>query len=70
MHDWCENLKANWDRAVELAGLETAKLWGMYMAGSEWGFEHNIVQLHQVLGVKLDEKGSRAGVPDRMWWQP
>lgn len=68
LHDWCENLKANWERAVELVGLPTAKLWGMYMAGSEWGFEHNVVQLHQVLGVKLDEEGTRAGVPDRMWW--
>lgn len=70
LRDWCENLKANWDRAVDLVGLPTAKLWGMYMAGSEWGFEHNVVQLHQVLGVKLDENGSRCGVPERMWWRP
>ena len=66
---WCENLKANWDEAVELVGPQTARLWGMYMAGSEWGFEHNVVQLHQVLGVKLLEDGSRGGLPERMWWR-
>ena len=68
LHDWCENLKANWDKAVELVGQNTAKLWGMYMAGSEWGFEHDVVELHQVVGIKLDENGSRAGTPERRWW--
>lgn len=68
LHEWCENLKNNWDKAVELVGEPTAKLWGMYMAGSEWGFEHNVVQLHQVVGIKLDDDGSRAGVPERRWW--
>ncbi|AGF71564.1 SAM-dependent methyltransferase [Corynebacterium halotolerans] len=68
LHDWCENLKANWDKAVELVGLPTARLWGMYMAGSEWGFEHNVIQLHHVLGVKLLDDGSRGDVPERMWW--
>ncbi|MHA2788088.1 class I SAM-dependent methyltransferase [Corynebacterium sp. S7] len=68
LRDWCENLKGNWDRAVELAGEPTAKLWGMYMAGSEWGFEHNVVNLYQFVGVKLDEDGGRGGVPERRWW--
>lgn len=68
LRDWCLNLKDNWDEAVELVGEETAKLWGMYMAGSQWGFEKNIVELHQVLGVKLAADKSRAGVPERRWW--
>lgn len=68
LRKWCENLQDNWDKAVELVGEPTAKLWGMYMAGSEWGFEHNVVQLHQVVGIKLDDAGSRAGVPERRWW--
>ena len=68
LRDWCENLKEHWDEAVELVGLNTAKLWGMYMAGSEWGFEHDIVELHQVMGIKLDSEGSRAGTPERRWW--
>ncbi|MGV3208220.1 class I SAM-dependent methyltransferase [Corynebacterium sp. 11266D000AW] len=65
---WCENLKDNWEEAVSLVGLPTARLWGMYMAGSQWGFEHNIVQLHQVVGIKLDKTGSRCGTPERRWW--
>lgn len=69
LRHWCLNLKERWDEAVELVGEETAKLWGMYMAGSQWGFEHDVVQLHQVLGVKLDENKSRAGVPERRWWK-
>ena len=68
LRDWCENLKANWERGVELVGLPTAKLWGMYMAGSEWGFEHNVVNLYQFVGIKLDDEGGRAGMPERRWW--
>src|SRR5699024_5756837 len=68
LRDWCENLKGNWDRAVQLVGLPTAKLWGMYMAGSEWGFEHNVVNLYQFVGIKLDDEGGRAGLPERRWW--
>ena len=68
LRDWCENLKANWDEAVSLVGMNTAKLWGMYMAGSEWGFEHDVVELHQVVGIKLASDGSRAGTPERRWW--
>lgn len=70
LRDWCLNLKDNWDEAVELVGLPTAKLWGMYMAGSEWGFENDVVQLHHVLGVKLLDDKSRGDVPERMWWTP
>lgn len=69
LNAWCENLKANWDEARDIVGDETARLWGLYMAGCEWGFEHNVVQLHQVLGVKLLEDGSRGDLPERMWWQ-
>ena len=36
--------------------LGTAKVWGLYMAGSGFGFEHNAIRLHQVLAVKLDER--------------
>jgi cyclopropane-fatty-acyl-phospholipid synthase len=40
------------------------------MAAAWVGFEHNTVQLHQVLGVKLDENGENGGLPLRPWWQP
>jgi cyclopropane-fatty-acyl-phospholipid synthase len=70
LRDWCANLVRNWDEAVAEVGLATAKVWGMYMAGSRAGFETNVVQLHQVLAVKLDEHGSDGGLPLRPWWTP
>ena len=65
---WCRNLQENWDACVAEVGEATARVWGLYMAGSRLGFERNVVQLHQVLAVKLDEQGS-AGLPLRPWWQ-
>lgn len=64
---WCQNLVDNWDACVAEAGEGTARVWGLYMAGSRLGFERNVVQLHQVLAVKLGPKG-QAGVPLRPWW--
>ena len=64
---WCQNLVDNWDACVAEAGEGTARVWGLYMAGSRLGFERNVVQLHQVLAVKLGPKG-QAGLPLRPWW--
>ena len=68
LRDWCRNLVDNWDEAVAEVGLPTAKVWGLYMAGSRVGFENNVVQLHQVLAVKVDGHGSDGGLPLRPWW--
>ncbi|MDO4909386.1 MAG: cyclopropane-fatty-acyl-phospholipid synthase family protein [Corynebacterium sp.] len=68
LRDWCLNLQENWDKAVEIVGPATARLFGLYMAGSEWGFDHNVVQLHQVLGQKLPEDGTWQ-LPLRPWWK-
>ena len=68
LRDWCRNLVEHWDEAVEEVGLPTAKVWGLYMAGSRVGFEQNAIQLHQVLAVKLDERGGDGGLPLRPWW--
>jgi cyclopropane-fatty-acyl-phospholipid synthase len=40
------------------------------MAGSRLGCESNVVQLHQVLAVKLNAKGGDGGLPLRPWWTP
>ncbi|WP_040794017.1 class I SAM-dependent methyltransferase [Nocardia higoensis] len=69
LHEWCKNLVENWDACVADVGEGTAKVWGLYMAGSRLGFQRNVVQLHQVLGVKLPADGSWT-VPLRPWWQP
>ncbi|OBH21530.1 methyltransferase domain-containing protein [Mycolicibacter terrae] len=67
LRDWCANLVAHWDDAVAEVGLATAKVWGLYMAGSRLGFEHNAIQLHHVLARN---GGEPARLPLRPWWQP
>jgi cyclopropane-fatty-acyl-phospholipid synthase len=57
LKDWSSNLVANWDECVREVGEGTAKVWGIYMAGSRRSFERNEIQLHQVLAVKPDERG-------------
>ncbi|PPL19914.1 class I SAM-dependent methyltransferase, partial [Microterricola pindariensis] len=70
LRDWCANLVAHWDEAVAEVGLPTAKVWGLYMAGSRLAFESNGIQLHQVLAVKPDAKGGIGDLPLRPWWTP
>jgi cyclopropane-fatty-acyl-phospholipid synthase len=69
LRDWCAYLVEHWDEAVAEVGLPTAKVWGVYMAGSRLGFETNVVQLHQVLAVKVGARGDDGGLPLRPWWQ-
>jgi cyclopropane-fatty-acyl-phospholipid synthase len=64
---WCENLQAHWDECVREVGEGTAKVWGLYMAGSRLSFERNEIQLHQVLAVKPDADGN-ARFPLRPTW--
>ncbi|HEY2044823.1 MAG TPA: cyclopropane-fatty-acyl-phospholipid synthase family protein [Jatrophihabitans sp.] len=64
---WCANLERNWDACVADVGIETARVWGLYMAGSRLGFETNGIQLHQVLAVKVSPTGN-AGFPLRPSW--
>jgi cyclopropane-fatty-acyl-phospholipid synthase len=66
---WCDNLDAHWDEAVEEVGQGTARVWRLYMAGSRLGFDHNVVQLHQILGVKL-RADDTSGMPLRPDWEP
>jgi cyclopropane-fatty-acyl-phospholipid synthase len=63
---WCRNLEEHWDEAVAEVGLGRARVWRLYMAASRLGFERDNIQLHQVLGVKLGERG-RSGFPLRGW---
>jgi cyclopropane-fatty-acyl-phospholipid synthase len=64
---WCHNLRTNWDECVREVGEGTAKVWGLYMAGSRLSFERNEIQLHQVLAVRPDEDGD-AHFPLRPTW--
>ncbi|QFZ23098.1 SAM-dependent methyltransferase [Saccharothrix syringae] len=63
---WSRNLDERWDEAVAEVGLGRARVWRLYLAASRLGFERNNIQLHQVLGVKLD--GTSSGMPLRPDW--
>jgi cyclopropane-fatty-acyl-phospholipid synthase len=64
LRDWGLNLQENWEEAVADVGLRRTRVWELYMAASRVGFDLNNIQLHQVLGVKLDARG-RSGFPVR-----
>jgi cyclopropane-fatty-acyl-phospholipid synthase len=64
---WCANLGENWDEAVAEVGIGRARVWALYMAGSRLGFERHTIELHQVLGVKVDDDGT-SGMPLRPDW--
>jgi cyclopropane-fatty-acyl-phospholipid synthase len=61
---WTANLEAHWDECVAEAGQGRARVWNLYMPACAVGFDLNNIQLHQVLGVKLDDMG-RSGFPLR-----
>lgn len=48
-------------------GEATARVWGLYLAGSRVGFERNGSQLHHVLAVRSDA-GDSGGFPLRPDW--
>jgi cyclopropane-fatty-acyl-phospholipid synthase len=54
---WNANLVKNWDECVAEVGEGTARVWGLYMAGSRMHFERNEIQLHQVLATNTGEDG-------------
>ncbi|HEX7740675.1 MAG TPA: cyclopropane-fatty-acyl-phospholipid synthase family protein [Marmoricola sp.] len=54
---WNHNLVEHWDECVAEVGEATARVWGLYMAGSRMGFDTNEIQLHQVLATKTDADG-------------
>ena len=64
---WCRNLVEHWDECVNEVGVGTARVWGLYMAGSRLSFERNAIQLHQVLGTRNGPAGD-SGFPLRPDW--
>ena len=64
---WNRNLVEHWDECVAEVGEGTARVWGLYMAGSRMGFETNEIQLHQVLATKTTPDGA-SGFPLRPTW--
>ncbi|GAA1276554.1 class I SAM-dependent methyltransferase [Pseudonocardia aurantiaca] len=63
---WCANLEEHWTEAVAEVGVGRARVWRLYMAASRLGFDRDNIQLHQVLGVKVSDRGA-SGFPLRGW---
>lgn len=65
---WSVNLSEQWPACVAEAGLGTARVWGLYLAGSRMNFEKNRIQLHQVLAVRTAQDGD-SGFALRPTWE-
>ena len=67
LRDWNRNLVEHWDECVAEVGEGTARVWGLYIAGSRVGFERDEVELHQVLATRNHADG-RSEFPMRPHW--
>ncbi|MDT0184400.1 class I SAM-dependent methyltransferase [Microbacterium sp. ARD31] len=67
LRDWNRNLVENWDECVAEVGEGTARVWGLYIAGSRIGFERGEVELHHVLATR-NHPGGRSDFPMRPDW--
>lgn len=68
LRDWNKNLVDNWDECVAEVGEGTARVWGLYIAGSRVGFERDEIELHQVLATRNGDDGL-SGFPMRPDWK-
>lgn len=57
LREWVANLEQNWDDCVGDVGLERARIWRFYMAGSALGFEAGRIGVNQVLAVPAGSRG-------------
>ncbi|WP_110205169.1 SAM-dependent methyltransferase [Nocardioides daejeonensis] len=64
---WSANLAEHWDECVAEAGIEIARVWGLYMAGSRLAFERDEIELHQVLATRNHDDGD-SEFPRRPDW--
>jgi cyclopropane-fatty-acyl-phospholipid synthase len=68
LRQWVANLSEHFDEAVAEVGVQRARVWRLYMAGSAVGFERHHLEIHQVLSVKPDHGVS--GMPLRYNFEP
>ncbi|HEY1175599.1 MAG TPA: cyclopropane-fatty-acyl-phospholipid synthase family protein [Phytomonospora sp.] len=59
---WIETLEARWADFVALAGVETARVWRLYLAGGRLAFEQGRMGVDQILAVRPDPSGA-SGIP-------
>ena len=49
VREWLATLEERWAEAVELVGVETARVWRLYLAGGALAFEQGRMGVDQVL---------------------
>jgi cyclopropane-fatty-acyl-phospholipid synthase len=49
---WAQTLEDRWDSAVALVGIETARIWRLYLVGSAIAFEEGRMGVDQILAVR------------------
>ncbi|MGH3498503.1 MAG: class I SAM-dependent methyltransferase [Nocardioidaceae bacterium] len=59
---WAANLEARWQRAVDLVGEQSARVWRLYLAGGGLAFSENRMGVDQILAVRPDDDG-RSSMP-------
>ena len=67
LREWGANLERHWPQAVAEVGERRARGWRLYMACARVAFELNRIQIHQMLGVRVDSRG-RSRMPLRPNW--
>ncbi|HEY3260966.1 MAG TPA: cyclopropane-fatty-acyl-phospholipid synthase family protein [Pseudonocardiaceae bacterium] len=64
---WSANLERNWAEAVAETSAGKSRVWRLYLAMSQFGFDRRMIELHQVLGVRTASSGA-SGMPLRPDW--
>ncbi|MDI9917941.1 cyclopropane-fatty-acyl-phospholipid synthase family protein [Rhodococcus sp. IEGM 1379] len=49
---WIDTFESNFDRVVELVGLEVARVWRLYLVGGGMAFRDGRMGVHQILSVR------------------
>jgi len=54
---WHATFEANWDRVVDMVGVEVARVWRLYLVGGALAFEEGRMGVDQILAVKPSPGG-------------
>jgi cyclopropane-fatty-acyl-phospholipid synthase len=49
---WTEKFEARWEEVVDMVGLETARVWRLYLVGGALAFEQGRMGVDQILAVR------------------